>query len=203
MPEIQVDWHSQEEADRLRDLRDRHGMVWRGVLLEGAKHAESIDLLKALTELHPALVTTLPDRSQSEHRDLNRSDIAEEVQEQVREQQRIRGTTEVPPSAFDEDGNADAQRQSESESACLPTSARDAERPPQFDVDRTRAYEQWDVEEARAIEEGELVNQHSAHDDVREVLRDEGLDGDHHPDDDALDEWDGHDDYFYNYGGDY
>jgi len=55
MHEIQIDWHSREEYERLRDLRDRHGLLWRGVLLEGAKNAESLDLLQALFELNPEL----------------------------------------------------------------------------------------------------------------------------------------------------
>ncbi|WP_254824929.1 hypothetical protein [Haloglomus halophilum] len=107
MPEIQVDWHSQEEADRLRNLRDRHGMVWRGVLLEGAKHAESIDLFKALLELHPELATPLP----TQHDGVNpkRTAATEQLREQILQRQHARSTTDLPVSAFTNgDGEADS-----------------------------------------------------------------------------------------------
>lgn len=57
MHEIQINWHSRDEYERITDVRKRHGMRWRGVLLEGGKHAESYDLLKALLDLNPELVT--------------------------------------------------------------------------------------------------------------------------------------------------
>ncbi|QLC35656.1 hypothetical protein EFA46_015460 (plasmid) [Halarchaeum sp. CBA1220] len=98
MPEIQVDWHSQEEADRLRDLRDRHGLVWRGVLLEGAKHVESIDLFKALLELHPELATLLP--AQRGATNSKRTAVMEELREQILQRQQARSTTSLPRSAF-------------------------------------------------------------------------------------------------------
>lgn len=107
MPEIQIDWHSQEEADRLQDLRDRHGMVWRGVLLEGAKHAESIDLFKALLELHPELATPLP----TQHDGVNpkRTAATEQLREQILQRQHERSTTDLPVSAFTNwDGEADS-----------------------------------------------------------------------------------------------
>jgi hypothetical protein len=208
MPEIQVDWHSQQEAERLRDLRDRHGMVWRGVLLEGAKHAESLDLLKALTELHPALAATLPNPTEVDPTEMGRSAITEELREQIHERQRIRATTEVPISAFEGDtdsaGAADThvgtQRGQERERDRTLTPDRGAERSGQFDADRARTYERWDVEESRAIEEGELLHPHTAHEDVRDILRHEGRENDHRDGDD-LDEWAGYGDYRYEYGG--
>ncbi|WP_251344541.1 hypothetical protein [Haloplanus halophilus] len=210
MPEIQVDWHSQQEADRLRNLRDRHGMVWRGVLLEGAKHAESIDLLKALTELHPALATTLPSPTGAERGGLSRPEITEQLREEIRERQRIRATTEIPISAFGGDGDGDSdddtdavtQRHRADNSDHTAAPERGSGQPPQFDADRARAYERWDVREARAIEEGELLHPHSAHEDVRDVLRHERCESDH-PDEDDLDEWRVYDDYHFEYGGEY
>ncbi|WP_042665993.1 hypothetical protein [Haloferax sp. ATB1] len=201
MPEIQVDWHSQQEADRLRDLRDRHGMVWRGVLLEGAKHAESVDLLKALTELHPALATTLPNPT-GDGAAPSRSELTEELREQIREQQRIRATAEIPLSAFDDETNADTQRQREGniESDPTPEVAGVEAQPSRVDTDRTRAYKQWDVQEARALEDGEVLHL-DAHADVGDVLRHEGQEADHP--DDELEEWEIYDDHLYDYSGDY
>lgn len=210
MPEIQVDWHSRQEADRLRDLRDRHGMVWRGVLLEGAKHTESIDLLKALTELHPALAKTLPGPSRHEPEGQSRSAIAEELREQIRERQRVRETTEIPLSAFDGDSDADSDRDTHppADTEQRPASDRapaSEHREPQsvaFDATRARTYEQWDVQEARAIEDGELLHPHPAHEDVQDILHQEAGHSDH-PEEDELDEWKLYDDYLYDYDGEY
>ncbi|RLM42040.1 hypothetical protein DVK00_18485 [Haloarcula sp. Atlit-47R] len=52
MPEVQIDWHSAEEYERIRDLRERHGLLWRGVLLAGAKDAASTDLVQAILRAH-------------------------------------------------------------------------------------------------------------------------------------------------------
>lgn len=201
MPEIQVDWHSRDEADRLRDLRDRHGMVWRGVLLEGAKHAESIDLLKALVELHPALAHSRP----GDHTGVSaeRTNVTEELHEQIRERQSARSTIELPPSTFtdtDMDANANGSSDVDSEGD------RDDEDAEHFDVSaavaqvqenrtpspnhvqrsvavertREREYERWDAQAAQAAEGGETLHPADAHEDVEDVLR--------HPGD--RDEWD-------------
>ncbi|TKX37051.1 hypothetical protein EXE51_08230 [Halorubrum sp. CGM5_25_10-8B] len=199
MPEIQVDWHSRQEADRLRKLRDRHGMVWRGVLLEGAKHAESIDLLKALTELHPELATALPG-SLVKPGDQNRSGLAKELHAQIRERQRIRATTEVSPSAFDEETDTDAQRPCKTERDHTPESEDMEVQPSGGDTDRARAYKQWDAQEVRAVEETDVLHL-DTHDDVWNVLRRDGKGGEHH--DDELDEWEVYGDYLYDYEEEY
>ena len=199
MPEIQVDWHSRQEADRLRKLRDRHGMVWRGVLLEGAKHAESIDLLKALTELHPELATALPGPVVKPGNQ-NRSGLAKELHAQIRERQRIRATTEVSPSAFDGETDADTQRPCKTERDHTPESEDMEVQPSGGDTDRARAYKQWDAQEVRAVEETDVLHL-DAHDDVWNVLRRDGEGGEHH--DDELDEWKVYGDYLYDYEEEY
>ena len=200
MPEIQVDWYSREEADRLRDLRDRHGMIWRGVLLEGAKHAESIDLLKALVELHPELAYSRP----GDHAGVSaeRTSVTEQLHEQIRERQRARSTTEIPLSGFtDTDMDANANGSSDVDSKG-DSDHKDAEH---FDVSaavaqvqenrtpapnhmqrsvaaertRERDYQRWDAQAAHA-EASETVHPADAHEDVEDVLR--------HPGD--HDEWD-------------
>jgi len=201
MPEIQVDWYSREEADRLRDLRDRHGMIWRGVLLEGAKHAESIDLLKALVELHPELAYSRP----GDHAGVSteRANVTEQLHEQIRERQRARSTTEIPLSGFtDTDVDANANGSSDADSKG-DRGDKDAEH---FDVSaavaqvqenrtpapnhmqrsvaaertREREYERWDAQAAQAAEGGGPFHPADAHEDVEDVLR-------HHGD---HDEWD-------------
>ena len=201
MPEIQVDWYSREEADRLRDLRDRHGMIWRGVLLEGAKHAESIDLLKALVELHPELAYSRP----GDHAGVSteRTNVTEQLHEQIRERQRARSTTEIPLSGFtDTDVDANTNGSSDVDSK----GDRDDKDAEHFDVSaavaqvqenrtpapnhmqrsvaaertREREYERWDAQAAQAAEGGETLHPADAHDDVEDVLR--------HPGD--RDEWD-------------
>lgn len=57
MREIQITWQSRSEYERVSEVRERHGLHWRGMLLEGGKHAESYDLLNALFDLNPELVT--------------------------------------------------------------------------------------------------------------------------------------------------
>jgi hypothetical protein len=201
MPEIQVDWYSREEADRLRDLRDRHGMIWRGVLLEGAKHAESIDLLKALVELHPELAYSRP----GDHAGVSteRTNVTEQLHEQIRERQRARSTTEIPLSGFtDTDADANANGSSDVDSK----GDRDDKDAEHFDVSaavaqvqenrtpapnhmqrsvaaertREREYERWDAQAAQAAEGGGPFHPADAHEDVGDVLR-------HHGD---HDEWD-------------
>ena len=220
MPEIQVDWYSREEADRLRDLRDRHGMIWRGVLLEGAKHAESIDLLKALVELHPELAYSRP----GDHAGVSteRTNVTEQLHEQIRERQRARSTTEIPLSGFtDTDVDANANGSSDVDSKG-DSDHKDAEH---FDVSaavaqvqenrtpapnhmqrsvaaertREREYERWDAQAAQAAEGGETLHPADAHEDVEDVLR--------HPGD--RDEWDivdpryDYEGYADEYGGDF
>ena len=201
MPEIQVDWYSREEADRLRDLRDRHGMIWRGVLLEGAKHAESIDLLKALVELHPELAYSRP----GDHAGVSteRTNVTEQLHEQIRERQRARSTTEIPLSGFtDTDVDANANGSSDVDSK----GDRDDKDAEHFDVSaavaqvqenrtpapnhmqrsvaaertREREYERWDAQAAQTAEGGGPFHPADAHEDVEDVLR--------HPGD--RDEWD-------------
>jgi hypothetical protein len=176
-------------------------MIWRGVLLEGAKHAESIDLLKALVELHPALAHSRP----GDHTGVSaeRTNVTEQLHEQIRERQRARSTTELPPSTFTEtdmDANTNGSRVGDSEAD------RDDEDAEHFDVSaavaqvqenrtpspkhvqrsvvaeraREREYERWDAQAAQAAEGGETLHPADAHDDVEDVLR--------HPGD--RDEWD-------------
>lgn len=92
MPEIQVDWHSRDEFERLRELRDRHGMLWRGVLLEGAKQVESTDLLQALLELNPALAK---DGVPGDHEGISteRMVVRDQIREQILERERARAQT--------------------------------------------------------------------------------------------------------------
>lgn len=201
MPEIQVDWYSREEADRLRDLRDRHGMIWRGVLLEGAKHAESIDLLKALVELHPELAYSRP----GDHAGVSaeRTNVTEQLHEQIRERQRARSTTEIPLSGFtdtDMDANANGSSDVDSEgdrddkdaehfdvSAAVaqvqenrPPAPNHMQRSVAAERTREREYKRWDAQAAQAAEGGGPFHPADAHEDVEDVLR--------HPGD--RDEWD-------------
>jgi hypothetical protein len=222
MPEIQVDWYSREEADRLRDLRDRHGMVWRGVLLEGAKHAESIDLLKALVELHPALAQLRP----GDHAGVSteRTNVTEQLHEQIRERQSARSTTELPLSAFTEtdtdmDANTNGSRVADGEGD------RDGEDGENFDVSaavaqmqenrnsstthvqrsvaaertRKREYRRWDAQAAQAVEPGETLHPADAHEGVEDVLRHPG-----DPDErDAVDPYYDYEGYADEYDGDF
>ena len=220
MPEIQVDWHSRKEADRLRDLRDRHGMIWRGVLLEGAKHAESIDLLKALVELHPALAHSRP----GDHTGASaeRTNVSEQLYEQVRERPHARSMIELPPSTFTDAGTAaspsgsrpdddetdrdDEGRESVDVSAAVAQIRENrtprtnhAQQSVAAERTRTREYRRWDAQAAQAAEAGEALHPADAHDDVEDVLR--------HPDD--HDEWDvvdpryDYDDYAREFDGDF
>ena len=53
MPEAEVRFASREEYEFLREVRDRHGVMWRGMLLQGARQVEGYDLRKALLQLDP------------------------------------------------------------------------------------------------------------------------------------------------------
>jgi len=125
------------------------------------------------------------------------------LHEQIRERQRARSTTELPPSTFTEtdmDANTNGSRVGDSEAD------RDDEDAEHFDVSaavaqvqenrtpspkhvqrsvvaeraREREYERWDAQAAQAAEGGETLHPADAHDDVEDVLR--------HPGD--RDEWD-------------
>lgn len=40
MPEVEIRFRSESEYRRLRTIRDRHGIQWRGMLIQGAKRLE-------------------------------------------------------------------------------------------------------------------------------------------------------------------
>jgi len=42
MPEIEICFGSQSEYERLRDIRDKYGVQWRGMLIQGAKQLKSL-----------------------------------------------------------------------------------------------------------------------------------------------------------------
>jgi hypothetical protein len=47
MPEIEIRFASDREYERLRHIRDKYGVQWRGMLIQGAKRLEGLR--------HPAL----------------------------------------------------------------------------------------------------------------------------------------------------
>jgi len=48
MPEIEIQFRSEAEYCRLRAIRDRYGVQWRGMLIQGAKRLEGRELRFAL-----------------------------------------------------------------------------------------------------------------------------------------------------------
>ena len=48
MPEIEIQFRSEAEYRRLRAIRDKYGVQWRGMLIQGAKHLEGRELRFAL-----------------------------------------------------------------------------------------------------------------------------------------------------------
>lgn len=48
MPEIEIQFRSETEYRRLRAIRDKYGVQWRGMLIQGAKRLEGRDLRFAL-----------------------------------------------------------------------------------------------------------------------------------------------------------
>ena len=194
-------------------------MVWRGVLLEGAKHAESIDLLKALVELHPALAHARP----GEHAGVSaeQTAVTDQLRKQVIERQKARSTTELPASALvdaDEDSDADPVGVDDGDSTGenrIDVSAAIARMQKNRDnanthrvhqsgaAERTRAreYEHWDVQEAQPVDRDESVLPTDAHDDVDDALRHTdhgGQDGR-----DVVDPIYDYDDYGREYDGDF
>jgi hypothetical protein len=55
MPEIEICFGSEGEYERLRDIRDKYGVQWRGMLIQGAKQLKGIH--------HPALAQDRSKRS--------------------------------------------------------------------------------------------------------------------------------------------
>lgn len=53
MPEAEVRFSSTEEYELLRAIRDRHGVMWRGMLLQGARELERYDRQCALLQPSP------------------------------------------------------------------------------------------------------------------------------------------------------
>ncbi|RCU44322.1 hypothetical protein DU504_16275 [Haloplanus salinus] len=49
MPEIEIQFRSEAEYRRLRAIRDKYGVQWRGMLIQGAKRLEGRELRFALT----------------------------------------------------------------------------------------------------------------------------------------------------------
>ena len=48
MPEIEIQFRSEAEYRRLRAIRDRYGVQWRGMLIQGAKRLEGRELRFAI-----------------------------------------------------------------------------------------------------------------------------------------------------------
>jgi len=42
MPEIEICFGSEREYERLRDIRDKYGVQWRGMLIQGAKQLKGL-----------------------------------------------------------------------------------------------------------------------------------------------------------------
>jgi hypothetical protein len=53
MPEIEIQFRSDAEYRRLREIRDKYGVQWRGMLIQGAKRLEGRDLRFALSKEGP------------------------------------------------------------------------------------------------------------------------------------------------------
>ena len=49
MPEIEIRFASDREYERLRHIRDKYGVQWRGMLIQGAKHLEDRRHRRALS----------------------------------------------------------------------------------------------------------------------------------------------------------
>ena len=49
MPEIEIQFASSEEYELLRTIRDKYGVLWRGMLIQGATRLEGAHLPRALT----------------------------------------------------------------------------------------------------------------------------------------------------------
>jgi len=64
MPEIEIQFRSEAEYRQLRTIRDKYGVQWRGMLIQGAKRLEGRELRYALT----------PNTHDGEHRQLEPDD---------------------------------------------------------------------------------------------------------------------------------
>jgi len=53
MPEIEIQFRSEAEYRRLRAIRNKYGVQWRGMLIQGAKRLEGRELRFALTPDNP------------------------------------------------------------------------------------------------------------------------------------------------------
>ena len=143
MPEIQIDWHSREEYERLRDLRDRHGLLWRGVLLEGAKNAESLDLIQALFELNPELSTRrIP--GQCDGIAAERASLRTELREQAKQERRIETEDEPSTSQGEKPGSPTSTPESRSGATCEATEGSTRDTETSHFSQRERLYRQWD-----------------------------------------------------------
>ncbi|WP_318571182.1 hypothetical protein [Salinigranum marinum] len=52
MPEIEIQFASPEEYELLRTIRDKYGVLWRGMLIQGATQLEGARLPRALSPHH-------------------------------------------------------------------------------------------------------------------------------------------------------
>jgi hypothetical protein len=46
MPEVEIRFASDREYERLRQIRDKYGVQWRGMLIQGAHHLEGRRVLR-------------------------------------------------------------------------------------------------------------------------------------------------------------
>ena len=52
MPEIEIQFASPEEYELLRTIRDKYGVLWRGMLIQGATRLGGVHFSRALTPHH-------------------------------------------------------------------------------------------------------------------------------------------------------
>lgn len=95
MPEPEIHFRSTSEYQRLRDIRDRNGVTWRGMLLQGAKQLEGHDLRNALVQLDPVLT------EQAIRETDRRSDSATLTDEERASEKRHRGNPAVDDNEMD------------------------------------------------------------------------------------------------------
>ena len=69
MPEIEIQFRSEAEYRRLRSIRDKYGVQWRGMLIQGAKRLEGRELRFALAPDNQARERRQSERDVTDHGD--------------------------------------------------------------------------------------------------------------------------------------
>ena len=104
MPEIEIQFRSEAEYRRLRSVRDKFGVQWRGMLIQGAKRLEGRELRFALTPDNQARERRQPEPDVADRGDRSVEPPADNEPHEPSEPDTATTDHRLDPGLFDANG---------------------------------------------------------------------------------------------------